>query len=219
MADTSDANANPVGRADAGRADAARADPADATPRARPNTGRPPAAIAPPATDPTVHYAEDGWSWGWLAAAPAGCTAAGVFEWLTGAPVHWLMLTVCALATAACHAVIIAATRIHGRVRLTDTTFWQGTEELPLDLVAGVLDTPDEGARLLGELREVPRRRGEVGLALHSQSTVRAYARHPQALAAALTERVGRALSPNAPTPPPPAHPPLPDDGEPDNAS
>lgn len=154
-------------------------------------------AVAPPAaTDPAVVYTEDGWSWAWIFAAPLVCAAAGAFEWLTGAPIHWLMLSVCALATAACHAVMIAATRIHGRVRLTDSTYWQGTEELPLELVAGVLPEPVEGSRLLGELREVPRRRGEVGLLLTSDTAVRAYARHPEALATAFAAHVGRASAP-----------------------
>lgn len=151
----------------------------------------------PRATDPAVRFAEDGWSWAWVLAAPLACLAAAGFEWITGAPIHWLMLTVCGVASALCHAVMIAATRIHGRVRLTDTALWQGTEELPLDLVAGVLDEPVEGSRLLGELREVPRRRVEVGLRLHSDAAVRAYARRPQQLRAALVSLVGTAVPPD----------------------
>ena len=83
-----------------------------------------------PASEPTaarpgiepegpILYAEDGWSWAWILAAPAFCAAAAGFELATGAPVHWLMLTVCAIATALCHGVMIAATRVHGRVRVT----------------------------------------------------------------------------------------------------
>lgn len=162
-----------------------------------PQHPQPPHPPQPPlASDPAVRYAEDGWSWAWVFAAPLACLGAAGFEWLTGAPIHWLMLTVCALASAACHAVMIAATRIHGRVRLTDSALWQGTEELPLSLVAGVLPEPVEGSRLLGELREVPRRRGEVGLRLHSDAAVRAYARRPQQLRAALVALVGTAPRP-----------------------
>ena len=145
-----------------------------------------------------VLYAEDGWSWAWIFAAPLFCAAAGLFELVTGAPVHWLMLTVCAVASALCHGVMIAATRVHGRVRLTPTTYTQGTEALSLDRVAEVLPLPESGseaswesARTLGELRDVPRRRGAVGLRLGPGTEVRAWCRDPRALHAALTAVVG----------------------------
>lgn len=154
----------------------------------------------------TYRYREDGWSWAWIVAAPLFCVAAGVFEWATDAPVHWLMLTVCAVATALSHAVMIGATRIHGRVRLTDTTYTQGTEDLDLDRVAEVLPLPAaptgrfggpaptpaswESARTLGELREVPRRRQAVGLRLDSGAEVRAWGRDGAALHAALESAV-----------------------------
>lgn len=144
-----------------------------------------------------VLYAEDGWSWAWILTAPVFCGAAAVFEVVTGAPVHWLMLTVCAVATALCHGVMIAATRVHGRVRLTPTAYYQGTEELELSRVEAVLPAPEAGveaswqaARTLGELREVPRRRGAVGLRLDTGAEVRAWGRRPAALRAALTAAV-----------------------------
>lgn len=150
-----------------------------------------------PATE--TLYAEDGWSWAWIFAAPLFCLAAGLFEVLTGAPVHWLMLTVCAVASALCHGVMIAATRIHGHVRVTETTYTQGTEELELVEVAEVLppsgdDDPEaswESARTLGEMREVPRRRQSVGLRLENGGEVRAWARDATALRAALVTAVG----------------------------
>lgn len=144
-------------------------------------------------------YAEDGWSWAWILVAPLFCTAAGLFEWLTDAPVHWLMLTVCAIATALCHGVMIAATRVHGRVRLTPTAYYQGTEELDLIHVEQVFPPAGEGeaswqtARTLGELREIPRRRGAVGLRLDTGAEVRAWCRRPAALRAALVGAVGAA--------------------------
>lgn len=143
-----------------------------------------------------ILYAEDGWSWAWILAAPLFCLAAGLFEVVTGAPVHWLMLTVCAVASAACHAVMIAATRVHGRVRLTPTAYYQGTEELELARVAEVLppaagETQSwQSARTLGELREVPRRRGAVGLRLDSGAEVRAWGRRPDRLRDALAGAV-----------------------------
>ena len=145
-----------------------------------------------------VLYAENGWSWAWILAAPLFCAAAALFEVVTGAPVHWLMLTVCAIASALCHGVMIAATRVHGRVRVTPTVYIQGTEELELDRVAEVLPLPTtddpeaswEEARTLGELRDVPRRRSSVGLRLDSGAEVRAWARDRVALHAALSEAV-----------------------------
>lgn len=154
--------------------------------------------------DQTVLYAEDGWSWAWILAAPIFCAAAGLFEVATGAPVHWLMLTICALATMATHGIMIAATRVHGRLRVTDESLWQGTEELPYTEVDGVLPEPLDGTRLLGELRTVPRKRGEVGLRLVDGSLVRAFARDPEALKGALIPQVGTAEPPSdAPNVPP----------------
>ncbi|HJC28981.1 MAG TPA: hypothetical protein H9759_06260 [Candidatus Dietzia intestinipullorum] len=146
-----------------------------------------------------VLYAEDGWSWAWIFAAPLFCLAAALFEVVTGAPVHWLMLTVCAIASALCHGVMIAATRVHGHVRLTETTYTQGTEDVELDRVAEVLPLPADGdpeaswetARTLGELRQVPRRRRSVGLRLDTGGEVRAWARDAPALHAALESAVG----------------------------
>lgn len=147
-----------------------------------------------------VLYAEDGWSWAWILAAPLFCAGAALFELITGAPVHWLMLTVCAIASALCHGVMIAATRVHGRVRLTPTAYYQGTEKLDLAQVETVLPAADgddeeswQAARTLGELREVPRRRGSVGLRLDTGAEVRAWARRPAALRAALTGAVAAA--------------------------
>ena len=162
-----------------------------------------------PASEPTaarpgiepegpILYAEDGWSWAWILAAPAFCAAAAGFELATGAPVHWLMLTVCAIATALCHGVMIAATRVHGRVRLTPDVYLQGTEELELRRIEEVLPLPAaddseaswETARLLGELREMPRRRAAVGLRLDTGGEVRAWSRNPAALHGALAGAV-----------------------------
>lgn len=151
------------------------------------------------APDAKVLYAEDGWSWAWIFATPLFCLAAGLFEFITGAPVHWLMLTVCAIASALCHGVMIAATRVHGHVRLTEHAYTQGTEELELERVAEVLPLPDDdgpeaswaGARTLGELREVPRRRQSVGLRLDNGGEVRAWARDASALHAAFVTAVG----------------------------
>lgn len=150
-----------------------------------------------------VLYAEDGWSWAWILAAPLFCAGAALVELATGAPVHWLMLTVCAIASALCHGVMIAATRVHGRVRLTPTAYYQGTEELDLARVEAVLPATDgdddeswQTARTLGELREVPRRRGAVGLRLDSGAEVRAWARRPAALRAALAGAVAAAAAP-----------------------
>lgn len=145
-----------------------------------------------------ILYAENGWSWAWILAAPLFCAAAALFEVVTGAPVHWLMLTVCAIASALCHGVMIAATRVHGRVRLTPTSYFQGTEELELERVTEVYPlptgNPDEqswqSARILGELREVPKRRGAVGMLLDNGAEVRAWARRPEALREALAGAV-----------------------------
>lgn len=147
--------------------------------------------------DQTVVYAEDGWSWAWILAAPIFCAAAGLFEVATGAPVHWLMLLVCAVGTMFTHGIMIAATRVHGRLRVTDQSLWQGTEELGYEEVDGVLPEPISGTRLLGELRSVPRKRGEVGLKLTDGSLVRAFARDPAALTDALVSQVGTAEPPS----------------------
>jgi len=148
--------------------------------------------------DGPVLFSEDGWSWAWILAAPLFCAGAAVFELATGAPVHWIMLTVCGIASAMCHGVMIAATRVHGRVRLTPTTYTQGTEDLELDRVEKVFPLPGdepeaswETARTLGELRDVPRRRGSVGLRLDTGAEVRAWTRDPAALHAALEAAVG----------------------------
>lgn len=148
---------------------------------------------------PKVLYAEDGWSWAWVFSAPLFCLFAAVFELVSGAPVHWWMLTVCAVASAMCHGVMIAATRVHGRVRVTEASYTQGTEELELERIAAVRplpgdDVPEaswESARTVGELREVPRRRKSVGLLLDNGGEVRAWARDSAALHAALVTAVG----------------------------
>lgn len=160
-------------------------------------------AAARPGVEPEgpILYAEDGWSWAWILAGPVFCAAAAVFEVVTGAPVHWLMLTVCAIATALCHGVMIAATRVHGRVRVTPGMYIQGTEELELDRVEQVLPLPVAGepeaswetARTLGELRDMPRRRAAVGLRLDNGGEVRAWARNRAALHAALVGAVSAA--------------------------
>lgn len=151
--------------------------------------------------DGPLLFSEDGWSWAWIFAAPLFCAAAAVFELVTGAPVHWIMLTVCAIASAMCHGVMIAATRVHGRIRLTPTVYLQGTEELELDRIEEVFPLAGDGrpeaswetARTLGELREIPRRRRSVGLRLDSGAEVRAWTRHPVALHAALEAAVSGA--------------------------
>lgn len=162
-------------------------------------SGRAPRERSRRRPDPSeeVLYAEDGWSWAWVLAGPAFCLAAGIFESATGAPVHWLMLAVCAVAIALTHGVMIAATRIHGLVRITESTLWQGTEDLPLSLIEGVLPEPIDGTRLLGELSGVPRRRFEVGIKLHGGSLVRAYARHPAEYVEVLESLVGTATPPS----------------------
>lgn len=146
-----------------------------------------------------VLYAEDGWSWAWIFAAPLFCASAAVFELVSGAPVHWLMLTVFGIASAACHGVMIAATRVHGRVRVTATAYTQGTEELGIENIAEVRPLPGEGipeaswetARTLGELSEIPRQRRSVGLLLDNGGEVRAWSRNPVALHAALVTALG----------------------------
>lgn len=160
--------------------------------------------------DGPILYAENGWSWAWILAAPLFCLAAALFEVVTGAPVHWLMLTVCAVASALCHGVMIAATRVHGRVRVTPDLYIQGTEELDLRRVEEVLPMPAAGdttatwqdARTLGELREVPRRRTAVGLRLDTGAEVRAWAKNGRALHAALADAV-RATGSDGPDPAP----------------
>lgn len=169
----------------------ARTDPAD--------PADPADAVDPTGSRGELLYAEDGWSWAWIFAAPLFCLAAGLFELATQAPVHWLMLTVCAIASALCHGVMIAATRVHGRVRVTTESYSQGTEELELERIAQVLPLPGDGrpeaswetARTLGELREVPRRRQSVGLKLDNGGEVRAWARDAAALHSALVTAVG----------------------------
>lgn len=161
-------------------------------------------------------YAEDGWSWAWIFSAPLFCLFAAVFELVSGAPVHWIMFTVFGIASAACHGVMIAATRVHGRVRVTATAYTQGTEELDIENIAEVRPLPGEGipeaswetARTLGELSEIPRRRQSVGLLLDNGGEVRAWTRDPAALHAALVTAVGErdrsAPDPEAETEPEP---------------
>lgn len=154
-------------------------------------------------------YAEEGWSWWWVLATPAFCLSAGLVEYATGAPVHTLMLLVCALGSAGSHAVMILSTRVHGRLRLTTSTLTQGTESLPVSRIVEVYPPavepegrfggpeppvqPWQEARTLGELREVPRNRTAVGLRLDTGSQVRAWARDDTALRAALQRAVGAA--------------------------
>ena len=151
-------------------------------------------------------YAENGWSWWWVLATPVFCLAAGLFEYATGAPVHTLMLLVCALGSAASHSVMILSTRVHGRLRLTSTTLTQGTEALPVSRIVEVYPPaagpegrfggpeppiqPWQEARTLGELRELPKHRTAVGLRLDTGAQVRAWARDADALRAALQRAV-----------------------------
>lgn len=165
-------------------------------------------------------FREDGWSWAWIFAAPIFCGVAGLLSVLMGSPVHWVMLIVCAVATMLCHAVMIAATRVHGRVRLSETAYMQGTERLELDDVAGVFPPPQqasaesgrfgggqrqtmawEEARTLGELRQLPRRRDAIGLELVGGGLVRIWARDTDRLREQLTPLVGVA-TPRPPAPP-----------------
>lgn len=157
-------------------------------------------------------FREDGWSWAWIFAAPFFCVIAGLLSLLMGAPVHWVMLTVAAVGTMLCHGVMIAATRVHGRVQLSESAYLQGTERLDLDAVAGVFPPPPaeppregrfggpqravmawEEARTLGELQSMPRRRTAIGLELASGALVRIWAKDADALRAQLTPLVGAA--------------------------
>jgi hypothetical protein len=138
--------------------------------------------------DGPVLYAEAGSSWWPLTWGPVFALV-GVL--VGGAMPVWVWLLAGAVLTLFT-AVWVAARRRFREVRLTPTQLRGGREELPVERIASVEDVGAPlGAPVIGGGWLVPRGTTEVPLRLDDGSTVLAWARHPDALVAALRRLVG----------------------------
>lgn len=138
-----------------------------------------------------VRYAEPGATWWPLAWGPAFALVGAGVEATTG-PVHgldWLIVGVVLFGMAV---LWVQARRRVYAVVLTRVALHQGREALPVRDVAEVADVGlPVGARVLGGGWSVPKKFTEVPLRLADDTVVVAWARHPEALRAALSELLG----------------------------
>ena len=163
-------------------------------------------------------YAEVGASWYWLLAGPLAGLLMVLVQFRAGLGFQPFVPLLFLTLVSGMLAVQIKAGRIHTSVELTDTTLREGTEVLPVDEIVTVFPEPEntvkaagfmekwqgrtlgvnatgplekwQTSRALGELSGVPRGRTPVGLRLTGGRYVQAWARHPEALRAALTRLV-----------------------------
>lgn len=131
-------------------------------------------------------YAEPGSTWWPVLWGPGFAVLGAGVEALTG-PVHALAWTVVGLGLAIGATVWVQARRRICAVRLTSTALFQGRERLAVDRIAEIDEVGQPiGARVLGGGWTVPKRFAEVPLRLRDGGVVVAWAKHPDALRAAL---------------------------------
>ncbi|WP_169823335.1 hypothetical protein, partial [Aldersonia kunmingensis] len=111
-----------------------------------------------------------------------------------------LTLPICAVVLAGAVSIQVVAARRHASVELTPTMLRNGTETIELTQILEVFPPRDdhswdieawETARTLGELTDVPRRRGAIGLKLGKGVLVRAWAKDDTTLRAELVGALG----------------------------
>ena len=139
----------------------------------------------------TVRYAEPGSSFWPVLWAPGFALLGTGVEALSGS-VHILGWALAALLLAGVWALWVAARRRLRSVCLTDDVLRLGEEEFPVSDIAAVEDDEPDVARVLGGGWVTPKGTRAVPLRLHDGNVVVAWARRPDALAAAL-----RALLPS----------------------
>ncbi len=140
-----------------------------------------------------VLYAERGSSWWPVLWGPAFALVGLGVEWLTPGPVQVMMWVLVAGCLAVATAVWVYGRRKVCSLRLTPAALVLGRETLPVAQISAVTDVgAPVGARVLGGGWTVPKGTDEVPLQL-SDRVVLAWARHPEALVAALRRLVGEA--------------------------
>jgi glutamate-1-semialdehyde 2,1-aminomutase len=141
-----------------------------------------------------TEYAESGSSWWPLLWGPGFALAGILLERFTPGVVHWTQWGLLAGALLVASAVWIYGRRRVYSLSLTQTELAEGREVLPLSRIAAVTEVGSPvGARVLGGGWTVPRGATEVPLRLDDGSVVLAWARDPQALLAALRQRLAQA--------------------------
>lgn len=147
-----------------------------------------------------VLFGEPGARWRVVGYGPLLCLVVLIVELATGSAVHWLTLPICAVVLAAAVSVQVVAARRHASVELTPTTLRNGTEAIELTQIIEVFPPRDdrswdiaawETARTLGELTDVPRRRGAVGIKLRKGMLARAWAKDDTTLRTELVTALG----------------------------
>lgn len=163
-------------------------------------------------------YAEVGASWYWLLAGPVAGLLMVFVQFRAGLGFQPIVPLLFLGMVSGMLAVQVKAGRIHTSLELTDTALREGTEVLAVDEIEAVFPEPEntvkaagfmekwqgrtlgvnatgplekwQTSRALGELSGVPRGRTPIGLQLTGGRLVQAWARHPEALRAALTPLV-----------------------------
>lgn len=163
-------------------------------------------------------YSEIGASWYWLLAGPVAGLLMMFVQFRAGVGFQPFVPTLFLVLVSGMLAVQVKAARIHTSLELTATTLREGTEVLAIDEIEAVFPEPEntvkaagfmekwqgrtlgvnatgplekwQTSRALGELSGVPRGRTPIGLQLTGGRLVQAWARHPEALRAALTPLV-----------------------------
>lgn len=141
-----------------------------------------------PADDdqPTL-YAESGSSWWPVLWGPAFAVVCALLEVSFGGPVHWYVWALLAVGLGGLTAIWVHARRVVCSVRLTPIELHQGRETLAVQRIADVDEVGVSiGAPVLGGGWAVPKRFAGMPLRLDDGSTVIAWARDADALAAAL---------------------------------
>lgn len=168
----------------------------------------------PDVDGPAPLYSEIGASWYWLLAGPFAGLLMVFVQFRAGLGFQPFVPLLFVAMVSGMLAVQVKAGRIHTSVELTDTTLREGTEVVGVDEIEAVFPEPENSvkaagfmdkwqgrtlgvnstgplekwqtSRALGELSGVPRGRTPIGLRLTGGRLVQAWARHPDALRAAL---------------------------------
>jgi hypothetical protein len=135
----------------------------------------------------TVRYAEPGSSFWPVLWAPGFAVLGAGVEALSGS-VHFFGWALAALVLAGVWALWVTARRRLRSVTLTDDVLRLGEEELLVADIAAVEGDEPETARVLGGGWATPKGTGAVPLRRTDGTVVLAWARHPDALAAALRD-------------------------------
>lgn len=133
-------------------------------------------------------YFEPGGTWWAVLFGPAFAALGVGVELLTHGPMFWQLWVGVGVILSLFSAFWVSGRRRFFVVRLTRDQLIQGTEQLPVDQIAEVLDGDDEppGVRVLGGGYSIPRKYYAIQLGLADGSRALGWARDGDALRTAL---------------------------------